>query len=76
KYTVFTMPQRMSADGWELDGKPALNNLGLMPVFSSEDDSGIITFAKFYREYLPIGIISLISLVTLGTIWVWKHPHN
>ena len=75
-YTVFTLPQCVSADGWELEGKPAFNNLGLMPAFSSEDDGGTITFTKFYREYLPVGIISLLSLVTLSTIWVWKSRHS
>jgi hypothetical protein len=76
KYTVFTLPRCVSADGWEFAGKPALKNLGLMPAFSSEDDGGTITFAKFYREYLPVGIISLISLAALGTIRIWKHHHS
>ena len=76
KYTVFTLPQCVNTDGWEFAGKPALNNLGLMPAFSSEEDGGTITFAKFYREYLPVGIITLISLAALGTIRIWKHRHS
>jgi len=76
RYTVFTVPQRVSTSSWEFEGKSTLKNLGFMPAFASEADGGMITFAKFYREYLPVGIISLISLVVLGTIWVWKHRYS
>jgi len=62
-YTVFTVPQNVSTQYWEYNGaKPPLQNLGIMPAFSSSPDGGEIVYTRFYRVYLPGYIISAVAL--------------
>ena len=62
-YTVFTVPQNMSTQCWEYNGdKSPLQNLGIMPAFSSSPDDGEITYTRFYYVYLPSYIISAVAL--------------
>jgi hypothetical protein len=65
KYTIFTVPQRMSTDGWEYENQPVLKNLGFMPAFPSEADGGVVAYTRFYRFYLPADIASVVSLIVL-----------
>jgi len=61
-YTVFTVPQNMSTQCWEYNGdKSTLQNLGIMPAFSSSPDDGEITYTRFYYVYLPSYIISAVA---------------
>lgn len=65
KYTVFTVPQNVSTEHWEYDGKQPLKNLGFMPAFESDEGGGEIVYTRFYYVYLPSYIISAVALVVL-----------
>ena len=65
KYTIFTVPQSVSNEHWEYNGKQPVKNLGFMPAFESAADRGEIVYTRFYRVYLPSYIISAVALIVL-----------
>jgi len=68
RYVVFTVPQSVSTEHWEYNGqKPAVRNLGVMPVFES-GGSGEIVYTRFYQVYLPAYVISALALVATGSL--------
>ena len=73
KYTVFTLPQRVNNEHWEMSGEaPSAWNLGLMPAFSSGSEGADIVYSRFFRVYLPSYIISGIALLVIITIYVLR----
>ena len=65
-YTIFTVPQNMSTQGWEYnDDKSTLQNLGVMPAFTSSPDGGEIAYTRFHHVYLPSYLISSVALVLI-----------
>jgi hypothetical protein len=86
KYTVFTVPQNVTANYWEYDGQePVFQNLGFMPVFSSSIKGANITYTRFYRVYLPCYIVSGLTLCSIIIYCFWysrrkrsreNHPHE
>jgi hypothetical protein len=72
-YTVFTIPQNVSTQNWEYNGqKPALSNLGFMPVFTSFPNGGKIVNTKFYRVYLPCDIVSFLTFFGMIILYIKK----
>jgi len=71
KYTIFTLPQEVSSDYWEYDGRPAIKNLGFMPTFSSTPDGGEVVYTRFYHVFLPSYIISLMTLAFMAWYYFW-----
>ena len=67
RYTVFTVPQNVSAEHWGYEGESSLKNLGFMPAFESDEGGGEIVYTRFYHVYLPSYIFSLLALgLTVG----------
>ncbi len=65
-YTIFIVPQNVSTQYWEYnDDKSTLQNLGVMPAFTSSPDGGGIVYTRFYHAYLPGYIISSVALVLM-----------
>ena len=71
KYTIFTLPQEVSSNHWEYDGKPAIENLGFMPTFSSTPDGGEVVYTRFYHIFLPSYIIPLMTLAFMACYYFW-----
>jgi hypothetical protein len=77
KYTVFTVPQNVTTQYWEYNGKePVFQNLGFMPVFLSSTDDGRIVYTRFYRVYLPGYIISALTLVLIFYYYVRSYKRR
>lgn len=61
-YTIFVVPQNVSIEYWQYDGKKSLKNLGFMPAFASSVDGSEVVYTRFYHVYLPSYITSLVAL--------------
>ncbi|RLC61471.1 MAG: hypothetical protein DRI01_08455, partial [Chloroflexi bacterium] len=69
RYTVFSVPQNVSTDYWEYNGKKSLKNLGFMPAFESSSNGGKIIYTRFYQVHLPSYIVSLLTFAWI--IWYY-----
>lgn len=73
---VFVTPQNSSHQGWQYDGRdPETSLLGFLPVFEAGDERGEVVYARFYRVYLPLGVVSsLAGLVLLALAFGLRRP--
>jgi len=69
RYIIFSVPQNVSTEYWECNGKKPLKNLGFMPAFESSPDGGEVIYTRFYQLYLPSYIVSLLAFAWM--IWYY-----
>ena len=65
RWTVFTVPQRVSTNNWQGMDAYGVKNLGFMPAFAFGNQGGQIVYTRFYNWYLPAYVISITTLVVL-----------
>lgn len=73
RYTIFTVPQRYSTNGWTYNGEKEIKNLGFMPAFLSGERGGDIVYERFYTIFLPGYLISLATLIAIAGYFIFIH---
>ena len=69
RYLVSVLPQRTTRTGWQTGGTQAVFNLGMMPAFPLDPETGSPSFIHFYRIHLPLYVLTAVSLIACVLIW-------
>lgn len=72
EYIIFTVPQKVSTEHWDYNGKQPVKNLGFMPAFESAADGGEIIYTRFQHVYLPSYIVSLVVLGFMVSYYLFQ----